>query len=229
MNLKKGIAIVSFVFLSTAQAKSQESMLSDFSYLYMEKLIAVAKENYPKYKTFDHQINIAKYNLNQQKSSWLDPFSFSYIYRSNSNAVNSLDDNVNLLLSGYQFGVTISPGFFLKKPSTIRAAKEELKLAQLSKAEYDLMLESEVKNRYLVYLQSYNILKIRTKAVLDVESSFKLIKARYERNEVSFQDYNNGSIALSSAYEGRITAESNLSTAKVALETLLTKKLEEIK
>ncbi|HMI02531.1 MAG TPA: TolC family protein [Pedobacter sp.] len=228
MDLKKGIAIVSLVFLSAAQAKSQESMLNDFSFLYMEKLIAVAKENYPKYKTFDHQINIAKYNLNQEKSSWLDPFSFSYIYRSNSNAIN-LDNNVNLLLSGYQFGITISPGFFLKKPSAIRAAKEDLKLAQLSKAEYDLMLESEVKNRYLVYLQSFNVLKIRTKSVLDVESSFKLIKARYERNEVSFQDYNNGSIALSSAYEGRITAEGDMSTAKVALETLLTKKLEEIK
>ncbi len=226
MNFKKSAVIVLLsMLIQSGFIKAQESILKDLSYLYLEKLVAVAKENYPRVKIQTNQVDIAKSNLASQKASWLDPFSLSYIYRSSSTI-----DVVNAdLLRGYQFGVSINPGTLLKKPYTIKSAKEELKIAESNQAEYDLQLEAEVKRRYLIYLQNVNILRLQTKMALDAESIFKDVKIRYEKSEVTFQDYNNASLALSTAYQNKIQAEAGLMTAKVSLEELLVKKLEEIK
>ncbi|MEJ7557802.1 MAG: TolC family protein [Pedobacter sp.] len=196
----------------------------------MEKLIAVAKENYPRQKIFAQQVDLAKARLQSEKSSWLDPFSFSYNYRSNTENGNNVDfQTAGILLSGYQFGVTLSPSIFLRNPSNIKAAREDVKIAESSRAEYDLTLESEVKRRYLTYLQAFNVLKLRSKAVIDIESTFKLIKSRYERNEVTFENYNSASIAQLQAHEAKIVAEAASASSKILLEEMLTKKLEEIK
>ncbi|WP_285008116.1 TolC family protein [Pedobacter faecalis] len=206
-------------------AESQESILSDVSYLYMEKLIAAAKENSPRNIVFNEQISVAKNNLAQQKTSWLDPFSFSYIYRSNT----TLDIVTADLLRGYQLSASINPGVFFKKPFMVKAARDQVQIAQAEKTEYDLQLESLVKQRYLAYLQNLNVLKLRTRIALDNEGTFKSARAKFERNEISFEDYNSVSIAVNSAYESKIIAEANLAIAKASLEELTVKKLEEIK
>jgi len=205
---------------------AQESILSEYSPLYVQKLIAVAKENYPKSKAYEHQVKIARYNLSSEKTSWLDPFSFSYLLRSNNNTVDIVNPQ---LLTGYQFGVSVNPGALLKKPFNIKAAKEEVKIAQLEQVEYTLQLESEVTRRYMYYLQSLNTLKLQNKIVVDAESSFSDLKLKYQRSEITFQEYNSASTALSNAQMARVQAEANMITAKASIEELLVRKLEEIK
>lgn len=213
------------IFSLAIVTKAQESILSEVSYFYMEKLIAAARENNPRNKVFSSQISVAKSNLAQQKTSWLDPFSFSYIYRSNT----TLDIVTADLLRGYQLSVSVNPGVYLKKPFMVKAAKDQVEIARAEKSEYDNQLEAEVKQRYLTYLQHLNVLKLRTRIVLDNEGIFKTVSAKYERNELNFESYNQASISLNSAYEAKITAEASLAIAKAALEELTVKKLEEIK
>lgn len=207
-------------------ASAQESILPEYSPLYIQKLIAVARENYPKSKAYEHQVKVAKHNLNGEKAAWLDPFNFSYLLRSGDNTVDIVNPQ---LLTGYQFGVSISPGALLRRPSTIKAAKEEVKIAQLAQSEYTLQLEAEVTRRYMSYLRSLNTLRLYNKIVVDAESSFNDRKIKYQRSEVTFQEYNEASTALSSAYLSRIEAETGMITAKASLEELLVRKLEEIK
>lgn len=227
MFTKKSSTLLFFQLILIFQlASAQESILSDYSPLFVQKLIAVAKENYPKSKAYEHQIKIAKYNLTGQKTSWLDPFSFSYLLRQNNNTVDIVNPQ---LLTGYQFGVSLNPGALLKKPFTIKAAKEEVKIAQLEQNEYALQLESEVTRRYMYYLQSLNTLKLQNKIVVDAESSFNDLKIRYQRSEITFQEYNSASTALSNAHMSRVQAEANMITAKASIEELLVRKLEEIK
>lgn len=199
--------------------------MDGFSYLYLEKLVATAKENYPRIKALTSRINIAKNSLTEQKISWIDPVAFSYIFRSNT----AVDIVTAELLRGYQFGVSISPGAYLKKPSTIKSAKENVKVAESELDEYQLQLEAEVKSRYIAYIQSMNSMRLAAKSAVDVESNYKDIKAKYERNEVTFQDYNAASMAYIQAMQSKIQAESTMLTAKIALEELLVKKLEEVK
>lgn len=227
MFTKRSFTLIIFQFvLATPFSIAQESILPEYSPLYVQKLIAVAKENYPKSKAYEHQVRIAKHNLSGEKASWLDPFSFSYLLRSNDKTVDIVNPQ---LLTGYQFGVSISPGALLRKPFTIKAAKEEVRIVQLEQSEYALQLESEVTRRYMYYLQSLNTLKLQNKIVVDAESSFDDRKIRYQRSEITLQEYNAASTALSNAQMSRVQAEAAMITAKASLEELLVRKLEEIK
>lgn len=227
MFTKKSSTLFLFQLVLVLQVSlAQESLMSEYSPLYVQKLIAVAKENYPKSKAYENQVKIARYNLSGEKASWLDPFSFSYLLRQNNNTVDIVNPQ---LLTGYQFGVSLNPGALLKKPFNVKAAKEEVKIAQLQQSEYTLQLESEVTRRYMFYLQSLNTLKLQNKIVVDAESSFNDLKIKYQRSEITFQEYNSASTNLSNTYMSRVQAEANMITAKASLEELLVRKLEEIK
>ena len=207
--------------------QAQESIMSDFSYLYMEKLIAVAKEKNPHISIQDNRINIAKNNVDIAKISWLDPFSFSYTNRTNVSGIAGLNND---MLSGFFLSIGVAPiSTLVKTPLNVKNAKLERDITKSEKDEYELQLEAEVKRRYIAYVQSLNILKLTNKRLVDAESTFSSMKARYERSEISFKDFNDASTFLTSVQEAKVSAEANLFTTKFALEELLTVKLEEIK
>jgi len=215
--------------LSSLSLRAQESILSTVSNLYMEKLIACAKENYPRLKQLNSQVNTAKSDLSGTKLSLLDPLSFQYVFRSNEPNLNQPTVTTADILSGYQFGVSINPGALLAKPSQIKKAKEQVKIAKFNQDEYELQLEAEVKTRYLIYLQYKTSLGPATRAYLDAESNFNALKIKYQRAEISFVEYNTASMSFSQASQAKIQFETGFLTAKVALEELTVKKLEEIK
>src|SRR4051812_44999947 len=120
MALKRCAILLLLVFMFThfqvQQAVAQESILSDVSYLYLEKLVATAKENYPRVKSLNSQVAIAKSNVSAAKISWLDPFSFQYVARSNESNTNVVNITTADVLTGYQFGVSFNPGSLFSKP-----------------------------------------------------------------------------------------------------------------
>ena len=132
------------------------------------------------------------------------------------------------VLSGYQFGVSINPGSLLQKPSQVRKAKDQVRIAQLNQEEYNLTIEAEVKRRYFIYLQYKQSLLPATNAFLDAQSSFDALKLKYQKSEITFEQYNSASSALNQAIQNKIQAEVNLLTSKANLEELTVKKLEEI-
>src|SRR5690348_14158805 len=98
------------ISLSTA-SYAQDSMIPDVSYLFIEKLIATAKENYPRVKSYAVRTKIAKGNVTRQQLSWFDPLSLSYFYQPN-NALNIVTPNI---FSGYQIGLNLNVGSLLRK------------------------------------------------------------------------------------------------------------------
>lgn len=232
---KKALRFLSIIIVFSLQSfrhvSAQDSMLSNFSYLYMEKLIAVAKENYPRNVVFDKKVNIAKNNVSIAKTSWLDPISFSYMNRSNifDYDVQGVNSN-HLILRGYFFNINFSPSsMFVRKPFDVKNAKEEVIISTSERDEYALKLEAEVKQRYIFYLQHLNALKLTSNRLIDAEATYTNMKTRYERSEIPFKDFNDASIYLTSVQESKISAEANMLTAKFQLEELLTVKLEDIK
>jgi len=220
------ICILFFVM----QSNAQENVITSISNLYIEKLIATAKQNYPRLKQFETQVKAAKSDLSGAKISWLDPLSFSFVRRSNdANSTNTPNITTADVLSGYQFGVAINPGTLFAKPSQINRAKEQVKSAEYGQAEYNLTLEAEVKRRYYLFYQAKTLLVPVNNALLDAENNFKVVKIKYQRAEVTIQEYNTASLAFNQANEAKIQSEINYLTTKAALEELTVKKLEEIK
>ncbi|TDO24069.1 TolC family protein [Pedobacter duraquae] len=219
-----------FLLLSIPGANAQENVITGISNLYIEKLIATAKQNYPRLKQFESQVKAAKSDLSGAKISWLDPFSFQYVRRSNdANSTNTPTITTADVLSGYQFGFSFNPGTLFQKPSQVNRAKEQVKIAEYNQAEYNLSLEAEVKRRYYTFFQSKALLVPINSAFLDAENNYKVVKIKYQRAEVTIQEYNTASMSYTQANEAKIQSEINYLAAKAALEELTVKKLEEIK
>ena len=217
------------VSLYSYNLKAQESILQDISYLYVEKLIATAKENYPRLKSLNSEIEIAKKDLNIAKTSWLDPFSFQYVSRSNDANANAVNLTTADILTGYQFGISVNPGSLLSKPANVKKAKEQINIARYNKEEYNLTLDAEVKKRYFVYLQYKNSLTSLNNIYLDAQNNFNVVKLAYQKAETTLEQYNAASTTFSQAYQTKLQGEANYVSAKASLEELTVKKLEEIK
>jgi outer membrane protein TolC len=233
MSIKRCAILLLLVFMFTqfpvSNAIAQESILSDVSYLYLEKLVAAAKENYPRVKSFNSQVAIAKSNVNSAKISWLDPFSIQYVARSNEANTTAVNVTTADILTGYQFGVSFNPGSLLAKPSAVHRAKEQVKIAQSDQAEYFLTLETMVKTRYILYMQYQRSLQPVNNAFIDADNNLKIIKNKYQRGEVTFLEFNAASTAYSQAFQTKLQVESSYLSAKVSLEELTVKPLESIK
>lgn len=198
--------------------------MTDISYVFLEKLIATAKENYPRMNSFEGRIKVAKTTVGQEQLSWLDAFSFNYFYNPN----NTLDRVSPILFNGYQVAFNFNLGSILQKPGNVKQAKESVKLAQYDLDEYHLTLETEVKRRYFSYVQALANLRLLTKTSSDALNISREIKTRYEKSEATFEQYTMSQISYSGVLQSKIAAESNFLISKASLEELLTKKVEEV-
>lgn len=226
INIKKPLLVlILLVAFFKPAAVAQDTMIDQVSYLYLEKLIAVAKQNYPRVKAVQLQTDIARNNVTKQSLSWLNTLNYSYIYQPNT-TFNVLEPTV---YKGYQAGVSINIGNFLTTPFNVKQAKKELQVAVQDQNEYNLTLEGEVKRRYFTYVQALAVLKVQSKSQLDAQSILKDARIRYEKSELTLTDYTQALMSASSAGSSKIQAEAAWLTAKAALEELLTIKLEEVK
>jgi len=222
---RKYFSLTAFlILLQCGYTRAQESMMTDISYVFLEKLIATAKENYPRMNNFEGRIKIAQTTVGQEQLSWLDAFSFNYVYNPN----NSLDRVNPTLFNGYQAAFNFNLSSILQKPGNVKQAKESVKLAQYDLDEYNLTLEAEVKRRYFSYVQALANLRLQTKASSDALNISREIKTKYEKSETTFELYTMSQMSYSGAVQSKITAESNFLIAKASLEELLTKKVEEV-
>ncbi len=223
--IKKPVLVFILFISFCIPVKAQETMIDQVSYLYLEKLIAVAKQNYPRVKAVDLQTEIARNNVAKQSVSWFNSFNYSYIYQPNT-TFNVVQPTV---YKGYQLGVSVNLGSILSTPFNVRQAKKELQVSIEDQKEYNLTLEAEVKRRYFNYVQALAVLKVQSKLLLDAQSIYKDARIRYEKSELTLSDYTEALMSASNAGQSKIQAESAWLTAKAALEELLTIKLEEVK
>ncbi|MVN90739.1 TolC family protein [Mucilaginibacter aquatilis] len=235
------IVLLLTVVAAPNSAIAQNSIIPEISEPYLEKLIATAKANYPRVKSLDERLNIAKNNVSRQRLSYLDALTFSYVYQPNTTLnLNALqpgntdgsaigNNNRTSIFSGTQFGLFFNLGSYLQKPFAVKQSKRELNIANNDVQEYMLTLTTLVKKRYYTYLQRLASLKLQTQASTDAESVMKDVKYRFEKGEVTVESYNQARISVTQQTQAKITAETDLFTAKADLEELVGEKLEDIR
>lgn len=207
-------------------SNAQNTFMEGFNYQYLDKLVASAKELYPRTKSQQARVAEAKENINLEKANWLSPLSFSYFWRSNEQATNLVDPR---LFSGYQFGVNLNPGELLSRPFAIRRAKKQMEIAQYEEKETELNVEATVKTRYVTFIQAQNALRLQLKSIQELKNIVTQAKIAYQKGEISLKEYNDSAVSVFEANQTLTEMESRMLSAKFALEELTVKKLEEIK
>ncbi|MCE7059876.1 TolC family protein [Dyadobacter sp. CY343] len=214
-----------FFFTFLASAKAQNSLADEISYPYLEKLVELAKKNYPKLKLYQARVDAGDYNAKKMKLSYFEILSFSYLY-SPDRLASTINPN---FLNGYQFGFFVNIGSLLQKPALIKQAKSELRAVEHDRDTYMLNLEADVKQRYFAFSQYKVLLRLKADALHDVESLAQELKYKYEKGETSLEEYSKALVVISDRQQARVSAEADVLISKSALEELLGQKLEDIK
>lgn len=229
------LKIFLFLFLLLSVHKSvyaQQTIMKDVSEDYLARLIARAEENYPQVKSNQNKINIAQGNIGKAKVSYLDAFTFSYIYQPQGintlGNVSGTSSNYNYF-NGIQAGIFFNLGTFLEKPYAVKQAKQELEIANNDQNQYFLTITNEVKKRYYTYLQDIAELKLTAQACIDAENIANDMKHKFQKGEETFDNYTKAQSSLTTNYQAKIQAETSLLIAKANLEELLGDKLENIR
>ena len=220
--------LISFFLIignSFSRLNAQETMIPEVSNTYLNKLIDIAKNNYVNVKINQKRIDLAFINIQKANISWFDIFSITLNYSPNSGGT-SLNQPT---LSGFQIGLHINVGSILAKPYSIKSSKEELEIAKLNKLESLNILEGEVKARYIKFVQASVLLRVESKIVIESESVVKEARYKFEKGEVTFETFTRALIYESDGRKKVIDSEATLLLAKSALETIVGKKLSEIK
>jgi outer membrane protein TolC len=221
--MKSFLLTILVIALSLNSSIAQESMMKDINYGLMDRIVNYAKENYPRIKANLHRIKMAEANITKAKLSYFDVVTFSYVH-SPDNSTTLVNPT---LLNGYQYGIFLNVGYLMQKPTLVKVAREERKALIDENMAYDQNIEMEVRKRYLLYVQGLSTLRSRMQALVDAESALKEVKYRFEKGEETFDNYNKALVVLEDHHQKRIESEGSMLIAKVELEELLGKKLEE--
>jgi outer membrane protein TolC len=187
----------------------------------------MAIKYYPRKAIFDANELKAKSDAQTTKASVFDIFNAAYIYRpDNKTTINALNPyNIN----GFQFGVTVSLGSLLSKPSAIQSANATYTAAKAQSADYLISLKTEVRTRYYDYLLKKSNLLLRNQSSQELKVTLTDVKLKYERSQIPVDVYTTVKNTAFEADELLLNAEAGYLIAKNALEDLIGNKLENIK
>lgn len=223
----KRFFILLLLLAISEQIKAQDDIASQINPPLLQKYIDLAKEYYPKRKMYKASELSAKAKIGVAKASYLESLNASYFYRPNNGTI--LDATNPYSINGFQFGVNLNLGIFFRTPSLVRQAREEYNSAAYLTKEYDILLETEVKQRYFEYLQGLIDLKVKNQAYIDNKAASDGLRYKFEKGEVSLDVYTKAKSLTSTASSEKLTSELNMLRAKSSLEALIGKKLEEVK
>lgn len=226
--MKKTLLILMLLTVALVPSlRAQETLMDEINYNQLQKFIEMAKEYYPQRQILAEQEKIAKNDLSAANISFLDPFSASYFYRPDEQ--DAINPQNPYLYNGFQLSATINLGDFLQKPFQSKSAKSNLKIAQLERQIYDTELEKEVKNRYYDYIFQVKALKVQTIAAQDATGTFQTLTNRFEKGEVTLEEYNEARAAIAVANTSKIETEKSYLQAKDNLEEIIGVKLSDVK
>lgn len=226
MTVKRLLILLLFVAINL-KVKAQDDIASQINPPLLQKYVDLAKEYYPKRKMYRASELSAKAKIGAAKAGYLESMNVSYFYRPDNAAI--VDTTNPYSINGFQFGVYLNLGLFFRTPSLVKQAREEYNSASYLTKEYDILLETDVKQRYFEYLQWLSDLKVKNQAYIDNKTSSDGLRYKFEKGEVSLDVYTKAKSLTSISSSEKLQAELNMLKAKSSLEALIGKKLEEVK
>ena len=225
--MKKSILVWFLFMIAGFNLKAQTDIVSQINTPLLQKYIDLAKQYYPKRQMYMSSELSAKAKIGVANAGYLESVNLSYFYRpDNATIINAANP---YSINGFQLGVYLNLGMLFRTPSLVKQAKQEYHAASAQTKEYDILLESEVKQKYYEYLRWLDDLKIRSEAYIDNKAASDGLKFKFEKGEVSLDVYSKAKSLTTTSASEKLNAELNLLRAKESLEALIGQPLEEVK
>lgn len=196
--------------------KNNEAALIDI-------LVNAAIKNNPQEIVAENKVTVAEENHSLAKLSWFNNVNLTYQYVPTYVTSNTSG-------SGPQFGLGISVnlGNIIATPGRISQTEKEEVMAHADYKTFQNYLRAETIRRYSEYSKNVELLKVRTQAVDDAESTTLLLKHRFENGETSLEEYNRALRSYTDNQERRAESIGTVLSMRASLEEIIGVKLEEL-
>ncbi len=224
--MRKILFVLIFPFFLYSQDFSSEEILSDSAgQAFIEKLVEIAWNYYPQNKVYISRVSIANENLTQTTWNWLNNLNLTYQYNPNFGS----SPNDGSIVPKFGIGVSVNVGSIILAPSRVAQAEEELIIAKANLETQKTFIRAEIKKRFANYIRALDLVKVRTQAANDSESSYELVKKKFENGEVSLEILNQALRTVTDNQERRVTSVGDLLYHKATIEELIGVPLESVK
>ena len=191
-----------------------------------DKMFELAWENYPMNRIKEQQAAVVAYDVKLAKWSWTKDLGAQFNINEGNISPNA---PANIFYPRYQFGIRVNLGTFVLTPTETKKARQEYSVARSEIELQRVLIRNEVAKRVYAYKLAKYVLKVRTQAVEESGTSQNIVKQKFQKNEITFEAYNQSNLSHLTLLESRFEAETNYYTTKNDLETLIGVRLESLK
>lgn len=193
-----------------------------------EKLVQLAWSNHPENRIVRKNVDIATYNRKLSRRQWYDIFNAQgNINEFNIDPSRDIQDRANFF-PRYNVSARFSLGMIFSIPIENKIRTESVTIAQEEVNARMLQVRQAVLQSYNTYLMYKEIYSIQSLGLSDAESNKKVAEQAFESGEMSFDRYINSMKAFDQIKIAKIRAERDFLNAKLALESLVGVRLEDI-
>jgi outer membrane protein TolC len=192
-----------------------------------EKLVTLALQNVA-YDILTRQVNIARLNVNKEKNTWFDLLTLNATFNDQSFKHTSTTGNVAYVYPKYFYGVTIPIGTILSKGGQVRAAKEQVKIAEDQQIDAALKLRTDVLSKYRSWRVASTLVLNERQVADDIHAAFLQTEKRFNDGSVTIEVYSEASRNYSMEMTKLLNAQLEADVKKLEIEQIIGVRLESV-
>ncbi len=185
-------------------------------------LVQLAWLNSPETKILEYEKTKEKKEVDLQKMDWMNDVNFGFNINevSLSNVLQPSPDNL-VLYPLYQFSAGVSLGSFTTNKKKREIEEMDVLISDMEANQHEMKIRAETLTRYRKLLLSIETLKVRTKAEEDTRNTYQISQQRFKNADIDMEDMLRASEAYNNSQEKRLTAETDIQLAIIALEEMI--------
>jgi outer membrane protein TolC len=192
-----------------------------------EKLVTLALQNVA-YDAATRQVTIAQLNVRKEKNSWFDLLVLNAQFNDQSFKHTSNTGNVAYVYPKYFYGVAIPIGTILSKGGQVKAAKEQVKMAEDAQIEAALKIRTDVLTKYKSWRVANSLVLMERQVADDIHAAFLQTEKRFNDGSVTIEVYSESSRNYSMEMTKLLNAQLDADVKKLQIEEVIGVRLESV-
>ncbi len=194
-------------------------------------LVQLAYMNSPQTKILAFEKTIEEKEVELQRYEWQDDLKFGFnINEVSLTNVLDKDKTDNLVLYPlYQLSSSVSLGSFTNTKRKRKIEEIDVLVKDMENNQHKMMIRAETMARYQKLLLAIETLKMRTKAEEDARNTHQVSQQRFKNADLDMEDMLRASESYTNAQEKRLSAETEIQLAIIAVEEMIGIKWESAK
>jgi outer membrane protein TolC len=191
-----------------------------------ERLVALAL-GAPQFDASGHLIMVANYKVKAAKQSWFNLLTLSANINDQTFAVQPAN-GAQYVYPKYFFGLVIPVGTIVSKGSEIKAAREEVKIAEDNRATLERTARAEILTKYKTFKNFRAQVVLQSQVVDDIHAAFLQAEKKFKDGSIAIEMYSDASRNYSAEMSKLLNLQLQQDLTQIDIERIIGVRLETV-